>query len=187
MGIFVVFAIVEGIMSTKTEVRNSVKIVLLNDKNELLLMGTDDQNIKNVNGEYKGRFWQLIGGKIEENETIMETAKRELFEETSINSKDVEFGPIILHGELNLLMNNIQTTINQKFIVARLKTNVNLSLKHLTKEEKRTVTELKWFSLKEIEDSKEIIYPGVLPIYLKQLLDGNIPDSSLKIDLAKMK
>ena len=167
------------------EVRNSAKIVLLNDENELLLIGTDDKNIKDQKGEYKGRFWQLIGGKIEDQESIEDALKRELFEETGLTENDVEFGPIIWQGELNLIMYGVQTRVKQKFVLARLKRKADLNLNHLTQEEKGTVTELKWFSLKEIEESKEIIYPGLLPVYLKEILDGNIPEQTIEIDLAK--
>lgn len=35
--------------------------------------------------------WSLFGGKIEEGETILEGVKRELFEETGIESNDIDF------------------------------------------------------------------------------------------------
>lgn len=171
----------------KEEVRNSVKIILLNKENKILLMGTDDKNIKDTNGKYKGRFWQLIGGKIEEGESLESAAKRELFEETSLQSEDVEFGPIVWQGDLSLLMHGTLTKIHQKFIVAHLKKDVDINLNHLTEEEKGVVITLQWWSLKEIENSKEIIYPGVLAIHLKELLGGDVPDSPIEIDLAESK
>ncbi len=169
------------------EIRNSAKIVLLNDKNEILLIGTDDKNIRDTNGEYKGRFWQLLGGKVEENESMEDALKRELFEETSILDKNVAFGPIIWFGELDLLMHGVKTKIKQKFVLARLKGYADSNLKHLTPEEKETVTKLKWFSLKAIEESREIIYPGLLPVYLKQIIEGHIPSTPIEIDLTKMR
>ncbi len=174
-----------SISATTDKIRNSAKIVLLNDKNELLLIGTDDRNIKDINGNYKGRFWQLIGGKIEEEETLKNALKRELFEETALTAEDVEFGPIIWQGELDLIMHGELTRIKQKFILARLKGDGVVNLTHLTQEEKETVTELKWFSLKEIQESKEIIYPGLLPTYLKEILNGHIPNEPIEIDLAR--
>ena len=84
------------------EIRNSIKIILLNSKNELLLICTDDKSIKNSEGKYNGKFWQLVGGKIEEGESYLEAATRELFEETSLTESDVEFGNIVWYGNVDL-------------------------------------------------------------------------------------
>lgn len=45
-------------MSEEKEIRNSVKLILLNENNELLLMSTDDKGIQGKEGNYNGRFWQ---------------------------------------------------------------------------------------------------------------------------------
>lgn len=74
------------------DIRNSIKIILLNPKNEILLLGTDDKSITNKGKSYNGKFWQMIGGKIEEGEDIKSAANRELFEETGLTPNDVEFG-----------------------------------------------------------------------------------------------
>jgi 8-oxo-dGTP pyrophosphatase MutT (NUDIX family) len=52
-------------------------------KNKLLLCKRNSQ------GSYPG-MWPIPGGKLEENETTQEGAKREFFEETDINIDDVE-------------------------------------------------------------------------------------------------
>jgi ADP-ribose pyrophosphatase YjhB (NUDIX family) len=52
-------------------------------KNKLLLCKRNSQ------GSYPG-MWSIPGGKLEENETTQEGAKREFFEETDINIDDVE-------------------------------------------------------------------------------------------------
>lgn len=41
------------------DTRNSIKIVLLNHMNQLLLIGIDDKNITEVSGKYNGHFWQF--------------------------------------------------------------------------------------------------------------------------------
>jgi hypothetical protein len=42
-------------------IRNSIKIILLNPKNQILLIGIDDHSITDTNGNYNGKFWQMIG------------------------------------------------------------------------------------------------------------------------------
>ena len=77
-------------MGNEMAVRNSVKLILVNEKKELLLMSTDDKGIKGKDGNYNGRFWQMIGGKIEEGELPEQTAIREMKEETGLDVKKLK-------------------------------------------------------------------------------------------------
>ena len=51
-------------------IRNCVRIILLNDKNEMLLMCADDPKTTSIDGKRHRQFWFPIGGKIEQGETI---------------------------------------------------------------------------------------------------------------------
>lgn len=163
-------------------VRNSVKVILLNKESKLLLMGTDDPNITDINGQYRGRFWQLIGGGVEPGEHTLDTAKRELFEETGLKEKDVCFGPVVWHGTLNLVMYRKKTRILQRFIICRTE-KLEVDLNHLTEAEKTTAKQLKWFSVNDIINCNEIIYPVVLSRYLEEIIHGRIPDPPIEIPL----
>ena len=173
-------------MCNKQEIRNSVKLILLNENNELLLMKTDDKEIQGKDGKYNGVFWQMIGGKIEKGETIKEAAYRELFEETGLKKEQVTIGNVVWYGEVDLLMHGIITKVKQSFIIA--KTNsINVTLNNLTEEEKTVCNKLEWFSIDKIKKCTDIIYPILLTDegYLPTILKGNIPDKVINIDLTK--
>src|SRR5215831_57255 len=112
-------------------VRHAVKVVLLNESDELALMCMDDPTIKSVGQEYGGNFWTLIGGAVEPNETLQEAALREIFEETGLTNHEIELGPHVWFGELDLILYNKPTHIKQDFVVARTRRS-KISLDNLT-------------------------------------------------------
>lgn len=169
-------------MNNNYPVRQGVRIILLNEANELLLMCIDDSKIRSIEGEYNGHFWVLIGGQIEANETVQDAAIREVFEETGIRKEDVEFGPIVWFGELNLMFNNKPTHIKEKFIVARTKKRT-ISLSNLVAHETQIVKQVAWFSFDQIINSSETIYPVLLPKYLPDIIAGKYPKEPLEINL----
>jgi len=163
-------------------VRNAARVVLLNDSDELLLMCMDDPTITSIGEKYTGHFWTLIGGEIGPNETVREAAEREVFEETGLAKAEIEFGPQVWFGELDLIFKGNPTHIRQEFIVARTRRK-NVSLANLTEDEKEVVKQVLWFSLDRIINSSEVIHPVVLPKYLPDVIVGKYPKAPLKIDL----
>ncbi len=165
-------------------VRKSVKVLLMNDNKEILLMCADDPKTTAKDGTYHGKFWFTIGGKIENGESINEAAIREIHEETGITEDEIELGPIVWHGEFDLLLDNILTRLDQTFIVVKTKKN-DIFLHAPDDWEKKVIKELKWFSLEDIINCENVIFPVVLPKYLPAILEGKYPDKCLEIDLAK--
>ncbi|MCB1075296.1 MAG: NUDIX domain-containing protein [Simkania sp.] len=165
-------------------IRYSIRILLLNQANELLLMCANDPKTTTVDGKSSGKYWFTIGGEIEKDESLEEAAKRELFEETGLSPEAVTFGPIVWHGDFHLILYGKKTHLKQKFIVARTK-ETTVTLNHLTEEEKSIIQKLEWFSLDKMRQSQDVIYPIDLPDYLPEIIAGNYPTESLEIDLAK--
>ena len=167
-------------MKSNLPIRNSVRIILLNNKNEVLLMCINDPKTTSIGEKSSGPFWALIGGDIKTGETVIEAARREAFEETGLKKENIKFGPIVWYGELELMLYGKPTYIKEQYIVA--KTNkTEVFLNNLTADEKNTVKKLSWFSPDQIKKSKEIIYPIILSKYLPDLIKGNYPVKLINI------
>jgi len=166
-------------------VRNSVRVLLLNDQNELLLMHVDDPHTTNMDGRYRGQYWFTIGGRIEGEESIFEAAEREIYEEAGISRQNIEFRPLVWFGEYDLILNGIPTCNRQKFIVAKTKQK-EVAPTGLCEWEQSVFKKLAWFSFEEIKNTNEIIYPVLLPEYLPDILSEKYPREPIEIDLAKL-
>jgi len=164
--------------------RNVVRVILLNDNKELLLMCVENTKIVTVDGKSQGRFWLSIGGEIKSNESIQDAAIREIYEEAGIEKKEIELGPIVWFGECDLICNGILTRFKQKFMIAKTKQN-NVFLNQLSPEEKGVVKKLEWFSLEKMQNSCEKIHPILLPKYLSNILLEKYPKKPIEIDLTK--
>ncbi|MFC1845723.1 NUDIX domain-containing protein [Candidatus Dependentiae bacterium] len=165
-------------------VRNSVKILLLNDNNELLLLHVDDPQTTSVDGTYHGPFWHPIGGGIESGETIQEAAIREIYEETGLKKEEVTLGPVVWCGEFDLVLAGTLTRINMQFMVAKTKKE-DVHISGLIGREKDVAKKVEWLTLEKIKNCSQVIYPVVLLDYLPGILAGNYPEEPIEIDLGK--
>jgi len=162
----------------------SVRILLINKKKELLLMKAHDPSTTRTDGKYNGHFWFLIGGEQEPGESLLQTAKRELFEETGLKEEDYEIGPLVWTGDFKLILSGTPRQMKQKFIVVKTEKE-EISTDHFTENEKKVVKEMKWFSLEEIKSSQEIIYPINLKDKLEDILEERYPEIPFDIDAGK--
>lgn len=161
-----------------------MRVILLNAKNEVLLLKADDPNTTTTSGRYNGPFWFLVGGAIESGENVDNAVLREIYEETGISKEHITLGPIVWKGEFDLIINGILSRQQQRFIVARTNKS-QLSLHNLTPYEQKVIKDIQWFSLKQIERSEELIYPLCLKQYLPAILQGHYPVEALEINLGE--
>ena len=164
--------------------RKSVKVLLLNENNELLLLRCVDKSVTSIDGKQITPLWFLPGGKIEKNETIQEAAIREIQEETGIIEPELKLGPVIWHGELDLIIAGKEVNLDETFIVART-TEAKISPAALSEWEKQAITNIEWFSLERVQNCQEPVYPAILknrPTKRSSL--ANTPTYPEEIDLS---
>lgn len=126
--------------------RKAVRAILLNDLGEIALLHKTKKN------EYK-----LIGGGIENQETLQQALRREVLEESGCTINILkELGYVEEYRTLN---NFVQTS----YVYVAEVSNDTKKL-HLTKQEKEEGAELCWYkpeiALKQINDSYEKLFPS---------------------------
>lgn len=96
----------------------------------------------------EGGFWTVPAGKIENKESIIQGAKRELFEETGVNIKEEEFVDL---GKLYMKKPLVDYIYHAFLINLKAAPKIVLSKEHI---------DFKWSKLEEI-DPKTLVRGGV--------------------------
>lgn len=126
------------------EYEEKVRLLIKNDKDEIL--------VANYGGAYL-----LPGGKVDDNEFVMEALKREINEEVGL---DIEESLISLVTTFNYYQKNYPKrngkVLNRKIITHYYKTNMNIDLskyeRKLTEKEIKGNFKLQWIKEKNLEN-----------------------------------
>lgn len=164
-------------------IRKAARVLLINDHDELLLIYVEAFDIKTTEGKSFQRFWFTVGGGIEPNESVEQAAIREIYEETGIPRENITLGPIVWHGTAEVILKGQRTLLDESYIVAKT-IQKNVALLNPTNEEQNVIKKLKWFSLEEIKQIKDPIFPISLAEYLPNILQGDYPNNPIEINLS---
>jgi 8-oxo-dGTP pyrophosphatase MutT (NUDIX family) len=163
------------------EISYRARVLLLNKKNELLLMLIEDFDIGTLDGKKNKRFWCTVGGGIEGEETVSQAALREIHEETGIEPDKIKLGPIVWSGYVDLVVKGVPTRFFETYIVAKTKQR-EVALHNPTEDEKLVVKKLQWFSLRALRECPDVIFPEGLPIHITPIMRGQYSGLPLQLN-----
>jgi 8-oxo-dGTP pyrophosphatase MutT (NUDIX family) len=159
--------------------RKTARVLLFDGDNRLLLIRMHDPDVGDASGKVLERaYWVTIGGEIEPGEDIATAARRELLEETGLANSWI--GPPVWTTEHVLCVHGKNRLMQETFVLARTDTT-GLDRSGWTELERAVIRDMKWWTLGELTQTRDLIFPTSLAAHLPALIAGDIPASPLAI------
>lgn len=153
--------------------RISARVILLDPQDRVLLFhGTDPQGAT-------ARWWFTPGGGVEPGEELAEAARRELIEETSIEVDLADLQGPIWWRRARFAFNGVDWESTEHYFLVRMperataESEVLVDTAGFTPEERESVLDHRWWTLDEIRESTETIYPIELAARLATVIDAS--------------
>lgn len=148
--------------------RHAVRLVLLDAEGSVLLLHTRDLSDPNF-----PNTWELPGGGIEQGESFVAAACREIREETGIDLDDASISAPRWHRDVLYTYRGEKRLQHESIGVARIERVapfVSASLR--VAFEGDDLFEHRWWPLRDIVQSDSLFYPRSLPTLLPRVLRG---------------
>lgn len=155
-------------------VRHTARVLLLDPADRVLLMRARPT-------PQSPAYWFTVGGEIEPGETLLAAAAREIVEETGFT--DAELGAVPWRDEFVLRIGadgGEDTQFKQHYVIAHTNGGAPSKAGWLAHEHALT-EELRWWTLAEIVEAAEVIYPLGFAELLADVLAGRIAAEPLLI------
>ncbi len=161
-------------MSTPLRIRRTARAIVVNDREEVLLIQHSDTSPANPKQPDRLIYWVAPGGGVEDNETYEAAAIRELKEETGVHIESVE--RCILRRDIDLLYGKELVTSREYFFLARIVGRPTPTRFKVHPEE--NISDFRWWPISEIETSNETFFPEGLILLLKDILNPTLSNAS---------
>ncbi|HXQ16852.1 MAG TPA: NUDIX domain-containing protein [Caulobacteraceae bacterium] len=157
--------------------RDVVRLVVCDSNDKILLFRTRD-----VTAPELGEWWELPGGGIDEGETYLETALRELREEAGITVSAPQVGPPIWRRTASFRYRYGRRVQHEVVVKVRLDSpGKAIDEAGRLDYEKEDYFDFQWWSITEIVASRARFYPGRLPALLTGFLAGEEIDEPFEL------
>ena len=152
--------------AVKTPRRRSARVIMV-DANERVLLFRGHERITPDQG-----FWFTPGGGVEEGEDLRATAIREAHEETGLRlAEDDLLGPVWVRRVTTTVEGDLSHG-EEWFFLAKLGGSVQVDTSGFTQLEVDTIDEHRWWSVRELARTTDVIYPAEFAESLPPLLAG---------------
>ncbi|NUT32394.1 MAG: NUDIX domain-containing protein [Hamadaea sp.] len=154
-------------------IRPAARVVLLDDRDRLLLLKIHDPSVTRGPNPIPAEFWLLVGGGVDEGETYEEAAAREVFEETGL--RDVTIGRCVWTQEK--LVSNPAGEVEMvlgRYFVGRVSGDVTVDFSGHEPLEVDVIRGFRWLTRDEVVEleARETVLPPGLGALLRDVLNG---------------
>lgn len=160
-------------MSPFTLRRRAARVVLLNERREILLLAAHDPADSS-----KPSWWEIPGGGIEGAETSGDGALRELYEETGIRA---EMGPCIWRQHNVFDFAGLHFDQDEYIHVGTCENDPEFAPKHLEFIEAQAFEGHKWWPLDDLLASDEPVLPPKMRDFIAPIVAGDYPAEPIDI------
>lgn len=158
------------------EERNCVRVVVLDTIGRILLFRAVHPGREEV-----GTWWELPGGGMDPDESPIETAIRELREETGIVVRPDQLSAPNWTRIGSFQYRQARRVQHEVVMTARLDTIAEVDTSGQLDYELEDYPGFRWWPVDEVVASAERFYPGRLPEFLKAHLSGHAIDEGLEV------